>query len=274
MSGADKYDIFISYTREDGEVAQRLANELAAHGWLVFWDHELMPGATWRTRIQSALNDAKVVIVVWSSKSVDSRWVEIEADHAFQRDVYILVKVDDCDLPLGLSHVQVADLRAWNRSPGHVLPELLIHALARRLRGSGGSPTQQSKFRPAPRLLKVIDDEATALAADRVVKLIGSVPGGQSYEIAVHLSQLRAKPAGLVIGRVTDQCDVVVAHASVSRRHALLRVSNGRLVLSDLGSTNGTLVNSVHAGSAGVELIRGAVVRMGDVELIVDGIGR
>jgi hypothetical protein len=274
MSATDKYDIFLSYTPEDGEVAQRLANELASHGWLVFWDRELLPGATSRTQIQSTLNAAKVVIVLWSSKSVDSRWVEIEADHAFQRDVYIPVKVDDCHLPLALSDVQVADLRAWSRSPGHVLPEVLIHALARRLRGGGGSPTQQGRFRPAPRLLPVIDDEATALAADRVIKLTGSVPGGQSFEVAVHLSQLRAKPAGLVIGRVTGQCDLVVAHASVSRRHALLRAGDARLLLSDLGSTNGTLVNSVHAGSVGIQLMRGAIVRMGDVELIVGGIGR
>jgi hypothetical protein len=273
MSEAEKYDIFISYTREDSEVAQRLANELACHGWLVFWDRELLPGATWRTQIQSALNSAKVVIVVWSSTSVDSRWVEIEADHAFQRDVYIPVKVDDCHLPLGLSHIQVADLRAWNRAPGHLLPEVLIHALSRRLRTGGGAPTEQARFRPAPRLIP-LGDEATALAADRVVKLTGSVPGGQRYELAVHLSQLRAKPAGLVIGRVTGQCDLVVAHASVSRRHALLRVGDGRMLLSDLGSTNGTLVNSVHAGSVGIELIRGAIVRMGDVELIVGGIGR
>lgn len=274
MGGDDQYDIFISYTREDGELAKRLAAELASHGWLVFWDRVLLPGATWRTQIQSALNTAKVVLVMWSSRSVDSRWVEIEADHAFQRDSYIPVKVEDCQVPLGLSHVQVADLCAWARSDRQVLPDVLIHALARRLRSTVmGEPTPPRMSRPMPRLVPSGQDD-TAIAADRIVRLTGTSVSGDQYEIAVPLSQLRARPAGFVIGRVAGQCDLAVPHASVSRRHALLRIGDGRLLLSDLGSTNGTLVNSMPASSDGIELTRGAVVRMGDVELTVEGVGR
>lgn len=272
MSGAEQYDIFISYAPEDGDIARRLAAELASHGWLVFWNRALLPDTTWRTQIKAALKTAKVVLVVWSDKSMGSRWVEAEADSAFKRDVYIPARIDDCTLPRGLSHVQVSDLRAWNGSPDHALPEVLIHALARRLRSSVmGEPTYAAVSRPRPRLIAVDDDRATALAANQLVRLSGSAVGGDHYEVAVYLSQLRAKPAGMVIGRVGSQCDLVVPHASVSRRHALLRVSDGRLLLSDLGSTNGTLVDSRPASSGGIELTRGSVVRMGDVELTVQG---
>jgi hypothetical protein len=265
MSGADQYDVFISYTREDGEIARRLAAELASHGWLVSWD---------RTQIKAALATAKVVIVIWSAASVRSHGLKVEADQAFQRDVYIPVKVDDCALPAALSHVQVADLRTWVKSPEHVLPDAMIHALARRLRSTVmGEPTPARVGRPVPRLV-ANSEEQTALAANRFVRLAGTSISGDQYEIAVQLSQLRARPAGLVIGRVADQCDLAVPHASVSRRHALLRVGGGRLLLSDLGSTNGTMVNSMPATSAGLELTRGAVVRMGDVELTVEGVGR
>ena len=61
---------------------------------------------------------------------------------------------------------------------------------------------------------------------------------------ATGLGLLRAALDGrpLVIGRAAD-ADVVVADPLVSRRHARLSPRSGRLVLADLGRTNGTLVN-------------------------------
>ena len=44
------------------------------------------------------------------------------------------------------------------------------------------------------------------------------------------------------IGR-DAQCDMYLNHASVSSQHATLSHFNGRWLLSDLGSTNGTLIN-------------------------------
>lgn len=50
----------------------------------------------------------------------------------------------------------------------------------------------------------------------------------------------------VTIGRLPD-CDIVVADPGASRQHAQVRFDGGRFVLSDLGSTNGTLVNDVRA---------------------------
>jgi hypothetical protein len=272
MSGAGDYDIFISYTHEDGDTAKRLADELAGRGWSVFWDRTLLPGATWRSQIQSALSAAKVVVVMWSHKSVASRWVEIEADHAFQRDVYIPVKIDDSSLPLGLSHVQVADLRHWHGDPRHLLPEVLISALQYRL-GTTARSAKAPPPAPQPPLRTGDIADATMVAADSLIRLCGAAASGEKYEISVRLSQLRMKPEGLVIGRVAAQCDLAVSHASVSRRHALLAAADGRLTLCDLGSTNGTFVNDRPAlRERPLELARGALVRLGDVELLVEGI--
>jgi hypothetical protein len=52
--------------------------------------------------------------------------------------------------------------------------------------------------------------------------------------------QIGAEP--LVIGRLPE-CGVVLADSNVSRRHAELRRSGDTVVLTDLGSTNGTRVN-------------------------------
>jgi FHA domain-containing protein/uncharacterized protein DUF1707 len=66
---------------------------------------------------------------------------------------------------------------------------------------------------------------------------------------------------GLVIGRNPD-CDLVVMDPTVSRRHAELRREEGRWILADLGSSNGTRVNGWR--------IRRATVGVGDELMLGD----
>jgi len=59
-----------------------------------------------------------------------------------------------------------------------------------------------------------------------------------------------------VIGR-SSACQIVLGDDTVSRRHAELRYDDGRWMLRDLGSSNGTYVNG--------RLVTEAEVRVGDV---------
>jgi hypothetical protein len=52
----------------------------------------------------------------------------------------------------------------------------------------------------------------------------------------------RLGAARLVLGR-SSACELVFTDDTVSRRHAELRVADGRWILRDLGSSNGTWVN-------------------------------
>jgi hypothetical protein len=57
-------------------------------------------------------------------------------------------------------------------------------------------------------------------------------------------------PGGAVIGRSRD-CDIVLADANVSRRHAEISPgAAGTWTVADLGSTNGVLVNGQRIGAA------------------------
>jgi pSer/pThr/pTyr-binding forkhead associated (FHA) protein len=71
----------------------------------------------------------------------------------------------------------------------------------------------------------------------------------------------------LLLGRHGD-CDVVLQHMSVSRRHARLSFRDGRWVLRDLDSTNGTRVNGRRVGRCRLE--PGDRLRLGSTELLVD----
>ena len=93
---------------------------------------------------------------------------------------------------------------------------------------------------------------------------------GQKYGFDVALDKLMAAPQGMVIGRAADQCELVLAHATVSRRHARLSLVGETLQVDDLGSTNGTSVDgaSLRPG-APAPVQAGTRLRLGDVELVV-----
>ncbi|GAA1568442.1 DUF3662 and FHA domain-containing protein [Kribbella solani] len=76
-------------------------------------------------------------------------------------------------------------------------------------------------------------------------------------------------PPGVVLGRGTD-ADIQINDPGVSRRHAEIRLmpegpGGIRVVLVDLGSTNGTLVNGRRSAEA--ELVDGSTVRIGNTTM-------
>jgi hypothetical protein len=75
-------------------------------------------------------------------------------------------------------------------------------------------------------------------------------------------------PSGAVIGRSRD-CDIVLDDAGVSRKHAEIRPSGDGWTVTDLGSTNGVLVNGLAVG-APRELSPGDRIEIGSTELLFE----
>lgn len=50
------------------------------------------------------------------------------------------------------------------------------------------------------------------------------------------------------------ECQVVIPESTISRRHAVITVSSGRVTVADLGSKNGTFVDSRRIGSTPVQV--------------------
>ena len=81
--------------------------------------------------------------------------------------------------------------------------------------------------------------------------------------------KLTLPDSDVTIGR-GDECQIKLATEDVSRQHCILRSTPQGLVLSDLGSSNGTLVNDVRIDSERL-LIPGDMVRIGPIILEVPG---
>jgi hypothetical protein len=74
---------------------------------------------------------------------------------------------------------------------------------------------------------------------------------------------------GLEVAIGRQDADLVVEDPEVSRRHALLRRSNGSVVVEDLGSTNGTFVNGERIQSP-IAVGPGDEVRVGRTTLEIE----
>ena len=106
-------DVFISYARADAETARRFADAFRADGLDVWWDNALQAGEVFDEAIEAALRAARAVVVLWSKKSVISRWVRAEATLAERKNTLIPVMIEPCERPIIFELVQTADLTGW-----------------------------------------------------------------------------------------------------------------------------------------------------------------
>jgi TolB-like protein/Flp pilus assembly protein TadD len=106
-------DIFLSYNRDDQTVARRFAQAFQAAGFSVWWDVTLRSGEAYDEVTEKALRDAKAVVVLWSKKSVVSRWVRAEATLADRNRTLVPAMIELCERPIMFELTQTADLSRW-----------------------------------------------------------------------------------------------------------------------------------------------------------------
>ncbi len=87
-------------------------------------------------------------------------------------------------------------------------------------------------------------------------------PGG-------HFSVHRLADGETVVGREA-KAGLVLEDARISRRHAVLTRTPGRVVIADLGSRNGTFLNGTRLEGPAQALAPGDVLKVGDFTLVFD----
>lgn len=148
--------IFLSYAREDQACADALARVLEAAGHQVWWDRRIESGSEFSAEIEAALGAADVVLVLWSSHSVKSRWVRDEAGIGGDSGRLVPALIDDSQPPLGFRQFQAFDLAGWKGARRDKRAGELIAAIERRLesveRSELVAPAAASKRRSAGRI--------------------------------------------------------------------------------------------------------------------------
>jgi len=93
--------VFISYSQADKETAERVCAALEARG-LACWiaPRNILPGSDWGASIIDAINDARVMVLVYSAASNHSHQVRREVERAVAKGVAIIpLRVES--VPLG-----------------------------------------------------------------------------------------------------------------------------------------------------------------------------
>ena len=288
MSGPD---IFISYSREDRPAARHFAECFTRAGFDVWWDAALRSGETFDEVIEKELRAAKAVVVLWSPRSVASRWVRAEATLADRFNKLVPAIIESCNLPIIFELTHAADLADWTGNETDPRWQTLIEDI-RRLVGVREEQPQRSandddaaKSEPDSRdeLLAALERlsksprpelaKPTVEEAERADFFKRSDDHRRRESEAVHFLQrldgqdevtrFAITPAGLRIGR-TSPSDIIVAGAGVSRAHCLVELSGDKVRVTDLNSTNGTFIDNNRIESSAM-LDEGSILRVGNV---------
>jgi hypothetical protein len=131
--------VFVSHASKDKQIASRVAMGLKAFDYNAWYDDwELLPGDSIVERIETAISQTDVLLVLLSSSSVASKWVRRELSAGLARQLsgkgvlVIPVVVEDCEIPELLADTKYVDLRGdFERGFRH-----LADALAARRAGA------------------------------------------------------------------------------------------------------------------------------------------
>ena len=122
-------DIFVSYARSDKARVAPLVAAIEAKGWSVWWDPAIAAGQQFDDQIDTELQVASAVLVVWTPTSVASRWVRGEARDAAERGILVPVRFEDARLPIDVRAIQTTDLDKWGDDPASAPFQDLLRSL-------------------------------------------------------------------------------------------------------------------------------------------------
>ena len=162
---SERLTVFISYARDDEAKAQALVEALVSRGIAVWWDGLISGGDSFAERIEQALTEADVVVVLWSKHSSHSNWVRDEAGFGRDRHRMVPVSIDGSEPPLGFRQFQSIDLSHWHGSAGASEFEALYHSIC----VVAGTPEAEADVKPRryeiSRRQAMVSSGAVALAA-------------------------------------------------------------------------------------------------------------
>ena len=85
------HEVFLSYSSKDKSVAEKVCNVLECEGIIVWMaPRDILPGLGWAGSIISAINDAKVMVLLYSSNANTSPQIEREVERAANKGIPVV----------------------------------------------------------------------------------------------------------------------------------------------------------------------------------------
>ncbi len=97
----------------------------------MWWDAQLHSGETFDEVIERELRAAKAVVVLWSPRSVASRWVRAEATLADRDNKLVPIIIEPCNRPIIFELTHAAELAEWTGDTTEANYQTLIRDLTR-----------------------------------------------------------------------------------------------------------------------------------------------
>lgn len=118
--------VFLSYDHEDVAQAASIAAALEDAGHSVWWDRQIHGGAEYNDAIETAVERADAVVVLWSERSVKSAWVRDEAAEGRDAGKLIPISLDSAKPPMGFRQYQTIRLaRPKSRKASPAIADVL-----------------------------------------------------------------------------------------------------------------------------------------------------
>lgn len=224
-------DIFISYKREEQPQAKALADALEKKGWSVWWDPKLRAGEHFDDVIEKALQETKCVIVLWSKRSVKSRYVRDEATYALKRGKLIPAAIDGVTPPFRFEGVQTAQLRGWDGSVTFPGFQKLVDDISSIIGSPPAGMVKEEREREAK--TKPESGERTGKGGEKAKE---KRPGGVSRNVALVLAALLVawwvfSGSILWVGKVRTGEVSMFMYLFLTVSHGLLPLVGGVLVV-------------------------------------------
>jgi len=254
--------IFISHSSKDQDFVRAVLKPLFEGPETLAWCSSTdMPLAEdWQRQIRTALAQTDWFLVVLSPDAQASAWVQAEThwalEHLGGRIIPVMARTcEPSEVHLRLGTIQYIDFRLNPSEAAHRLLDL-IHGRA------ANEPTR-------------IPTEPPSAGADRTVIL----KGHPRVELSLEVEPSATPPyehrlfieRRALVGRA-DDADLRIADGCVSRKHARLSAARSErgpeVMVSDLGSSNGTYVNGQRIDSD-QPLAVGDLIEIGSTRLRV-----
>ena len=182
MAASRSLKIFLSYAFDDNARVRQLYTQLVALGADPWLDTEkLLPGQDWKLEISKALDDADIIILCLTQRSVSKEgYVQKELRLALDRGLempegrifLIPAKLESCEMPYSLKGYQWVDLFSDN-GMGKLIQSLNLRAKQVGVKQLVSSTSSEIKLEEQ----KEADIKSKTKPAGTVINIQGNVTG-------------------------------------------------------------------------------------------------